>query len=230
VHALTLVVVLVMAAPLARFVPLPVLAGILLMVSYQMGEWHEIGHLLKLSRADIAVWLTTFLLTVFADLTVAVEAGMILAMLTFIRRVTLTTTVGAVSSREVEDGRLHVLQEHQLPDYVAVLRIAGPLLFGSADKVHPILDRVAELPPIVILKLRHMPALDATGLRALEEVAARLTHSGRHLIVCGAPPQPAALLAASGFERRVGPGNVCANTSQALERAAVLELGSRSVA
>lgn len=222
IHAVTLLVMLLVAAPLARFVPLPVLAGILMLVAYQMGEWHEIRPALRQSRADIAVWLTTFLLTVLADLTVAVEVGMVLAMLMFIRKVSVTTTVSNVQAAEVEDGRLHVLEDPNLPDYVAVFRVDGPLMFGATDQMFEIADRAASLPPVVIVKLRYMTAIDATGVRALEELADKLTSAGRHLIVCGAQPQPAALLAKAGFERHVGAGNLCANTTLALERAAVL--------
>jgi SulP family sulfate permease len=219
IHALTLLTVLLVAAPLARFVPLSVLAGILLMVAYQMGEWHDIPHLLKLTKADIAVWAVTFFLTVVADLTVAVETGMILAMFLFIRKVSRTTTVSNVTEREVEDGRLHVLHDKHVPSYVTVFRIYGPLLFGTTDKLQAVADDVAQLTPIVILKLRHMTAVDATGLRAIEELAARLHSSGRELIVCGAQPQPAALMTAADFAAHVGPANVCANTSAALHRA-----------
>ena len=230
IHALTILFVLLAAAPLARFVPLSVLAAILLMVAYQMGEWREIPALLKLSRADIAVWLTTFLLTVFADLTVAVQAGMILAMLMFIRKVSRTTTVTSVSAEDADDGQLHALHDKQVPSYVTVYRVYGPLLFGATDALRTIVDNIGALPDVVVLKLRHVTALDATGLRALEDVAARLERNGRTLIVCGAQPQPAALMRQAGFERHVGAGNVCANTTAALERAAVLHAARRSVA
>jgi SulP family sulfate permease len=230
IHALTILFVLLAAAPLARFVPLSVLAAILLMVAYQMGEWREIPALMKLSRADIAVWLTTFVLTVFADLTVAVQAGMILAMLMFIRKVSRTTTVTSVSAEDAEEGQLHALHGKDVPPYVAVYRVYGPLLFGTTDALLTIVDNVGALPEVVVLKLWHVTAIDATGLRALEDVAARLERNSRTLIVCGAQPQPAALMRQAGFERHVGPGNVCANTAAALERAAALYDASRSVA
>ena len=135
VHALTLLVVLLVAAPLARFIPLAVLAAILLVVSYNMGEWGEIPELLKLTKTDISVWLVTFALTVFADLTLAVEVGMILAMLLFIRKVSPTTTVSLVTPDYVEAGRVHILQDKTIPDYVSVFRIHGPFLFGATDKI-----------------------------------------------------------------------------------------------
>lgn len=230
VHALTLLAVLLVAAPLASYVPLAALSGILLMVAYQMGEWAEIPQLLKLPKPDVAVWLVTFALTVFADLTVAVEAGMILAMLMFIRKVSTTTSVSAAADDDAEEGRLHVLHDKHVPEYVTVYRVFGPLLFGATDALERITDKVHTLPPIVILKLRHVTAVDATGLRALEDLADRLHKSGRDLIVCGAQPQPAALMASADFHLHIGVTNVCANTSTALARAAELHAFRRSVA
>jgi len=220
VHALTLLTVLLVAAPLARFVPLAALAGILVIVAYQMGEWREIPQLLKLPKADISVWLVTFALTVLADLTVAVEAGMILAMLMFIRKVSRTTSVTAAADDDAEEGRLHVLHDKHVPEYATVFRVYGPLLFGATDSLFRITEQVHRLPAIVILKLRHVTAIDATGLRALEDLADRLHRSNRALIVCGAQPQPAALMASADFHHHIGSANVCPNTAAALARAA----------
>jgi SulP family sulfate permease len=219
IHAATLLVVLLFAAPLAKFIPMPALAGILMVVSYTMGEWHQIPEIWKLTKAEIVVWLVTLSLTVLADLTVAVEAGMILAVLLFIRNVTATTTVAQVTEGDVRDGYAHILQDKDIPPYVAVFRIQGPFLFGATDKVREIEERIDTLPPIVILRLRHMTALDATGLLALEELAAKLKESGRTLIVCGAPPQPTRLMKQSEFERHVGAENVCESVVAALDRA-----------
>jgi SulP family sulfate permease len=222
IHALTLLVVLAVAAPLAQFIPMAVLAAILLVVSYNMGEWHEIPLLLKLSKTDISVWLVTFALTVFADLTLAVEVGMILAALLFIRRVAGTTTVSMVTPDYIESGRPHSLQDKDIPPYVAVFRIHGPFLFGSTDKLTRLTDRIDKLPPIVIVRLRNMTAIDATGLRALEDLAERLRASGRTLLLCGAREQPAHLMRASEFHRHVGDANICPNIETALARATEL--------
>ena len=138
-----------------------------MVVAYNMGEWREIPQLLKLTKTDISIWLVTFALTVFADLTVAVEAGMILAALLFIGRVANTTTVSQVTDDYVEDGRVHILQDKDIPYYATIFRIHGPFLFGATDKVAVIMERIHELPPVVILRLRNMTAIDATGsLRA----------------------------------------------------------------
>ena len=220
IHALTLLMVLLVAAPAARFIPLAGLAAILLVVAYNVGDWEEIPELLKLTKMDISVWLLTFALTVFADLTLAVELGMILAMLLFIRKVAQTTTVSMVTPDYVEAGRPHILQDKLIPPFVSVFRIHGPFLFGTTDKISAVLDYIDDLEPIVIVRLRNMTAIDATGLRALEDLADRIHKSGRELILCGALPQPAALMHQSEFHEHVGELNVCPNIEVALERAA----------
>jgi sulfate permease, SulP family len=223
VHALTLLAILVFAAPLARFVPLTILAAILLVVAWHMGDWAEIPELLKLSRADISVWLVTFALTVLADLTIAVEFGMILAALLFIRKVAATTTVSEVTREDVASGRVHVLQDKVIPDYVSVFRIHGPFLFGSAEKLDAVAERIDRLAPIVILRLRNMTAIDATGLRAFEDLADRLHATGRSLILCGAREQPARLMDQAEFDEHIGHANICSSIQHALERAAEIQ-------
>ena len=221
-HALALLAIVLFAAPLARFIPLSVLAGILFVVAYNMGEWHEIPELLKLSRLDIGTWLVTFLLTVFADLTVAVEAGMIMAALIFIRKVTETTTVAQVTDEYLREGHAHILQHKEIPPYVAIFRIHGPFLFGATDKIDEVISRMPELPPIIILRLRNMTAIDATGLQALENFADIVHSSGRGLIFCGAREQPARLMHQAEFEEHVGTGNISRSIAEALERAKTL--------
>jgi SulP family sulfate permease len=221
-HAVTLLAIVLFAAPLARFIPLSVLAGILFVVSYNMGEWHEIPELLKLTPLEIGTWLVTFALTVFADLTVAVEAGMILAALVYIRKVTATTTVSQVTEEYLREGHVHILQHKEIPAYVTIFRIHGPFLFGATDKTGEILRKLPELPPIVVLRLRNMTAIDATGLQALEELADAVHVSGRGLILCGAREQPARLMRQAEFEEHVGAGNICPSIAAALERAKVL--------
>jgi SulP family sulfate permease len=222
IHALTLLGVLLVAAPLARFIPLAVLASILLVVAYNMGEWAEIPELLKLTKMDISVWLVTFTLTVFADLTIAVEVGMVLAMFLFVRKVSQTTTVSLVTRDYVESGRVHSLQDKDIPEYVSVFRIHGPFLFGASDKIRQVLDNADALAPIVIMRLRNMTAIDATGLRALEDLAEGLHRTKRTLILCGAPKQPARLMRQAEFHEHVGVENICPNIAAALQRAATV--------
>ncbi|MGA3196049.1 MAG: SulP family inorganic anion transporter [Terriglobales bacterium] len=219
IHSLTLLAIVLFASHWVRFVPLSVLAGILMVVSYNMGEWMEIPSLLKLTKTDISVWLVTFALTVFADLTVAVQFGMILAALLFISRVAATTTVSQVTDDYVEDGRVHILQDKDIPYYATIFRIHGPFLFGATDKINVVTENIHALPPVVILRLRNMTALDATGLFALEEVAKTLKANGRALILCGAREQPRRLIEQTEFEDLVGKENICENVQEALQRA-----------
>jgi SulP family sulfate permease len=227
VHAMTLLVVLLVAAPLTRDVPLAVLAAILMVVAWNMGDWTEIPELLRLTKTDVAVWLVTFALTVFADLTQAVGVGMVCAALLFIKRVADTTTVTAVTDEYVEAGHVHSLQDKTIPPYIRIFRVHGPFLFGATDKLRPVLDAIPDLPEIVILRLRNMTALDATGLRAFEDLARALRASGRHLLLCGARHQPAALIARADFHRHIGDANICAHVADALNRAREIHDGDR---
>jgi len=222
IHAVTLLAILVFAAGLAGHVPLAVLAAILVVVAYNMGEWREIPEILKLSKGDIAVWLITFALTVFADLTVAVEAGMILAALLYIRKVTVTTTVARVTPEYVRQGFPHSLQTNELPEGVAVYRIHGPFLFGATDKLSVIEDEFDSLPRVVMLRLRNMTAIDATGLHALERLADRLHASGRHLVICGIRDQPTKLMSQAEFHRHLGEDNIQPSLEAAIARAKIL--------
>jgi SulP family sulfate permease len=219
VHALTLLVILTTAAPLARFVPLATLSGVLFVVAYNMGEWAKIGTILRLSKADIAVWGATFSLTVLADLTVAVEVGMVLAALLYIYRISQTTTVSVVTEDYIRDGRAHILQDKQVPWYVAILRIHGPFLFGTTEKLADVTANLSAFPAVVIVRLRNMTAIDATGLHALETFAQRLRNSGRTLLLCGARDQPAQLLQQADFIAHVGRDNMLPHVEAALQRA-----------
>jgi SulP family sulfate permease len=218
-HALTLLAILLFAAPLAKFIPLTVLSAILFVVAYNMGEWREIPELLKLSKLEVGTWLVTFLLTVFADLTVAVEAGMIMGALVFIRKVTSTTKISRVTPDYVEDGRQHILQDKEIPAYVAVYRIHGPFLFGAADKMEEVIEQVAGLPPVIILRLRNMTAIDATGLQVLEHFADVVRGAHKVLLLCGALEQPARLMQQAEFAEHVGANNICGSIEEALLRA-----------
>ena len=128
-----------------------------------MGEWREIPELLRLTKTDVAVWVVTFALTVFADLTVAVDVGMVLAALLFIRRVADTTTVSMVTDEYVREGHAHILQNKEIPRYVRIIRIHGPFLFGATDKLHVVYDNLDALPEIVLLRLRNMTAHRCDG-------------------------------------------------------------------
>jgi SulP family sulfate permease len=222
IHAVTLLAVLIFAAPLAKHIPLCLLSAILMIVAWNMGEWAEIPSILKLGKADASVWLITFLLTVFADLTVAVAAGMMLAGLLYIRRVTTTTTVSEVTPEYIRKGFAHSLQTNEIPEGVAVFRIHGPFLFGATDKISLIEERVDGLSKVVVLRLRNMNAIDGTGLHALEHLAGKLKAAGKTLVLCGMRDQPAQLMARADFHRHIGELNIQPTLEAAVLRALVL--------
>jgi SulP family sulfate permease len=223
IHALTLLGILLVAAPMARFIPLATLAAVLFVVAYNMGEWPEIGTILRLSKTDIAVWIATFALTVLADLTVAVGVGMALAALLYIYRIAETTTVEPVTREYLEDGQAHILQDKDIPSNVTILRIHGPFLFGTTEKLDEAAKDLTHFGDIVILRLRNMTALDATGIHALEQFADRLHKAGKTLLLCGARDQPSQLISRSDFVKHVGPENVLPHVQAALARVSEIQ-------
>ena len=219
IHALTLLMILLVAAPLASYIPLSTLAAVLFVVAYNMGEWREIGGIFRLDLTAISVWIVTFGLTVFADLTVAVGVGITLAALLYIHRVADTTTVSAVTEEYIRDGLPHSLQGRIIPPYVSLLRIHGPFLWGTTEKLVEETVNLDAFESVVILRLRNMTAIDATGVHAIESFAKRLSESGRTLLLCGAMQQPSKLLDGSRFQERIGRENIMPNIQAALNRA-----------
>lgn len=222
IHAITLLVILLVAAPLASYIPLATLAAILFVVAYNMGEWHQIGAIFKLDFTAISVWIITFALTVFADLTVAVGVGITLAALLYIYRIAETTTVMPVTDEYLRDGLSHSLQGQIIPSYVTLLRIHGPFLWGTTEKLADATAELNDFHSVVILRLRNMTAIDATGINAIETLAKRLKESGRTLLLCGAMQQPSKLLKGSRFIERIGSENLLPNIQAALNRAHIL--------
>jgi SulP family sulfate permease len=225
VHSFTLLAIILAAAPLARYIPLPALAGILMVVAYRMGEWREIPSILRLPGADRLVWAGTFALTVFADLTVAVEVGMVLAALLYIHNVSTTTTVGSVTDDMLGDGEPRVITDKYIPPYCSVIRIRGPFLFGATDKLDEATRDLGKFGPIVVLKVTYMSAIDGTGIHALESLATRLQESARSLVICGAQPQPLELIRRSRLITLFGRKNLQPHLDAALERAAIIHGG-----
>lgn len=219
VHAVTLLVIILIAAPAARFIPLATLSAVLVTVALNMGEWHNFSRLAKWPRSDAVVFLTAFCLTVVVDLTVAVEIGMILAAVLFIKRVSETTQITAVDPTTETEGAQHSLVGKDIPQGVMVYRIFGSFFFGAVDKLESALKRQKAEPEVLILRMRKVLAIDATGLNALEDLYERLHRHNKHIILSGPHTQPLFMMDKAGFLDRLGKENVCANIDLSLARA-----------
>lgn len=222
IHALTILAIVLVAAPLARFVPLPVLSGVLVVIALNMGEWRNFARLIRWPRSDAIVFLLTFVLTVVADITVAVEVGMILAAVLFIKRVSETTQITAVDERALDLAPEDSLRGKTVPKGVLVYQVAGAFMFGAADKLETALRGADRQPEVLILGLKRVMAMDATGLHRLEELHRKLRRHHRWLVLAGPHTQPLMAMARSGFLDEVGNENLCENVDQALKRAEVL--------
>ena len=218
-HALTLLIIILAAAPLAKFIPLATLSAVLMVVAYNMGEWHHFTRLAKWPKSDSAVFLATFALTVLIDLTVAVQVGMVLAAVLFIKRISETTQITAVDETTETEGAHHSLVGKEIPEGVMVYRVFGAFFFGAADKLETALKRARQEPDILILRMRKVLAMDATGLNALEDLYEKLHAKGKHLILSGPHTQPLFAMDRAGFLDRLGRENVCAHVDAALTRA-----------
>jgi SulP family sulfate permease len=219
VHALTLLIILLVAAPLAKFVPLATLSAVLINVAFHMGEWHNFARLRKWPVADGAVFLSAFVLTVIVDLTVAVEIGMVLAAILFIKRSSETTQILAVDETTETEGSHHSLVGKDVPNGVMVFRMMGALFFGAVDKLESVLNRLSQEPEVLILRMRKVVAMDATGLNALEDLYEKLRRRGKHLILSAPHTNPMMVMEKAGFIDRLGPENVCPHIDAALDRA-----------
>ena len=217
VHALTLLLVVLLAAPLAKLIPLTVLGAVLLVVAVRMGEWDEFLLLGRQTKSDAAVFVVTFTLTTCFDLTVAVKWGLILAGALFIKRITDTTHVLE------HDDDASLTQGHEpvadLPKGVLVFRVFGALMFGAADKLESVMRRAGADTKVVILHMAAVTALDATALNALETLYEKLQRHGKRLVLSGPHTQPYFLMDKAGFLDRVGPENITGDLAGAVVRA-----------
>lgn len=218
-HALTLLVIILVAAPLARFVPLATLSAVLVNVALHMGEWHNFGRLPKWPKSDAVVFLSAFALTVVIDLTVAVEVGMVLAAMLFIKRSSETAQITAVDETTETEGSHHSLIGKEIPRGAMVYRMMGAFFFGAADKLESVLKREKREPEVLILRMRKVIAMDATGLNALEDLYERLQEKGKHLVLSAPHTHPMLVMEKAGFIERLGRDNVCPHIDAALARA-----------
>lgn len=223
IHAISLALMLLFLAPLAKLIPLAALAGILVVVSYNMSEIGHFVGLLKAPKSDVMVLVSTFALTIFVDLTVAVEVGIVMAALLFIRRMSEVTNVGMITRELQGDGDdendPNAISKRDVPPGVEVFEIQGPFFFGAADRFKEAIDLIEKPVPVVILRIRHVPAIDATGLHMIREFLHELKKDSTTLILSGVHAQPLFAMERSGLWDEVGEENIFGNIDDALNRA-----------
>lgn len=221
VHAITLLLIMVFLGHLAMLIPMATLAAILIIVAYNMSEHHIFRKLLKSPRSDVIVLLTTFFLTVIFDLTIAIEIGMILAVILFMKRMSAVSNVDVVK-RELRDVDEFVdsnsIQTKEIPEGVEVYEINGPFFFGAASKFKEIMHRVENPPKVMILRMRNVPAIDATGLNLLSQIYNDNKKDGIHLILSGVHTQPLFALTQYKLIDEIGEDNIFGNIDDALDR------------
>lgn len=221
-HALLLLLLLVAAAPLVGAIPLATLSAILVVAAFRMVSWRQFLRLGAWPRADSSVFLATFALTVLADLTLAVEVGVVLAALLMVKRIAETSKITAVDETTETEGSHHSLVGKEVPEGVLIFRVFGAFFFGVVDKLDDELKRTRREPDVLILRVRKVLAMDATGLQALEDLRAKLHAKGKHLILSAPHTQPLAVMENAGFLDRLGRENVCPHIDAALARARVI--------
>ena len=220
IHAVVLLAIVLVAAPLASYVPLATLSAIVMVVAVNMGEWHEFLELRRYSYNYRIILLATFFVTVVFDLTIAVELGMVLASLFFIYRMSELTRIERLPLAEEAEEPAFLYPDGTMR--VAAWQLFGSLFFGAVNKLEELLDPREGHPEVVILDMARLIQLDTTGLEGLENLLDKLKKRGCTLIVCGMNSQPGSLLYRSGFIEHLGDDNVCEDLSSALRRAYIL--------
>jgi sulfate permease, SulP family len=183
VHAITLLLIMLFIGKWAALIPMATLAGILVVVAYNMSEWESFVSVFKGPRSDVAVMVTTFLLTVLVDLTVAIEIGMVLAVFLFMRKMIQFSGVNVVT-KHGDSKDLKAIDDFLLPKHVEVFEITGPLFFGAAYKFKDAMKFIEKPPRVLIIRMRQVPIIDATGIKTIEEVYKESKHRGTKLILC----------------------------------------------
>ena len=236
VHSVTLLLIMLFFSKYISYVPLAALAGILVTVAYHMSEWRAVASIIKLSRGAAAVTLTTFALTVFVDLSTAIEIGLVLATFMFIRSLSMHTNVSAsnitdfVSDDDEQDGKNY--QDAQkiqldLPEGALMYTINGPLFFGAVYKLREALEQISKPPKVLILDLSQVPVIDSTGVKALQEAFKKLQKKGSKFVICAMKPQIENIINRAGIIEYIGKENICKSVFEALERTKLLYENSK---
>ncbi|GAB1372124.1 sulfate permease [Candidatus Kapaibacterium sp.] len=222
IHSIVLLLIMLLFGSFAKLIPMSVLAAVLIVVSFNMFEWKEFKSLRKIPKSDAVVMLTTFFLTIVFDLTLALQIGMLMAVLLFMRRMALVTNIGVIT-REMNESDEPIdemsIDKRDVPNDVDIYEINGPFFFGAATKFRETLDRVSKPPRIRIIRMRNVPAIDATGIHFLEEIYDESRKKGIEIVFSGMHAQPYRALEQSGFLNKIDEKNICNNIDFALSRA-----------
>lgn len=222
VHAFVLLLIMVLLGRWVKLIPMATLSAILIIVAFNMSEYRVFRQLVKSPRSDVAVLLTTFTLTIIVDLTVAIEVGMILAAILFMRRMSMVTNIGVIT-RELKDPEYNEeftpINGMNVPQGVEIYEINGPFFFGAANKFKEVMHVVEKAPQVRILRMRNVPAIDSTGLHLLKELYNDSKKSGVHLILSGVHAQPLSALQQFGLYEDIGPENIFSNIDESINRA-----------
>ena len=222
VHAIVLLLILLLLMPLAQYIPMGCLAGVLVVVSYNMSGWRTFKALLKNPKSDVTVLLITFFLTVIFDLTVAIEMGLVIACVLFMRRVMETTEISVIKD-EIDPSKESDIATHEehltIPQGVEVYEINGPYFFGIATKFEEIMAQMGDRPKVRIIRMRKVPFIDSTGIHNLESLCRMSQKEKITVVLSGVNEKVHKVLEKSGFYTLLGEENICPNIHVALERA-----------
>ena len=223
VHAVVLLVIFLVLMPLAAFIPMSCLAGVLVIVSYNMSGWRTFMQLMKNPKSDITVLLITFFLTVIFDLTVAIEVGLLIACLLFMRRMAESTQIKVIADEidpnDETDAEVH--EEHLIiPQGVEVYEINGPYFFGIANKFEELMAAMDNHPKVRVIRMRRVPFIDSTGIHNLQNLCEMSHREGTHIVLSGVTPNVYSVLEHNGFCQLLGKDHICPNINVALDRAA----------
>jgi SulP family sulfate permease len=223
VHAVTLLLIMLFFGRWAALIPMPALAAILIFVAYNMSEYHAFLKLLRSPKSDVAILLVTFLLTVLIDLTVAIQVGVVLAAFLFMQRMSEVAQVNSITNSLEEEEEApdnpRAISKRVVPPGVEVFEIFGSLFFGAIERFKDAMRRVEKAPKVLIIRMRMVPAIDATGLQVLEDVLERTRREGGTLMLTGVAEQPLRAMEQSGFLEKLGRENLMENIDAALARA-----------
>lgn len=225
IHAVVLLVIFLVLMPLAAYIPMSCLAGVLVIVSYNMSGWRTFMQLMKNPKSDVIVLFITFLLTVIFDLTIAIEVGLLIACLLFMKRMAESTQIKVIADEidpnDETDAEVH--EEHlRIPQGVEVYEINGPYFFGIANKFEELMTAMEDHPKVRIIRMRRVPFIDSTGIHNLQNLCEMSHREGTHIVLSGVTPNVYSVLEHNGFCHLLGKDHICPNINVALERASAI--------